>query len=207
MRRSMRHVVARGLGVVGLAALLGACAGGIKDNLVVVLPEADGHVGAVTVTDTRGQTVLDQPYAAATAGRGAHAVEPVQVGADQVAQIFGSALAAQPKPPVAFRLYFVSDSDELTPDSRAAFEGVFREIASRAAADIVVTGHTDTMSTDSYNDTLSLARAKTVRGMLIARGLKSDSITVAARGKRELLIKTPDQAHEPRNRRVEITVR
>ena len=207
MRRGIRRLASRALGVLGLAALLAACAGGIKDNLVVVVPEADGHVGAVTVTDAHGQTVLDQAYAGATAGRGEHTVERVQVGADQVSQIFGPALAAQPKPPVSFRLYFVSDSDELTPESRAAFEGVFREIASRAAADVVVTGHTDTMSTDAYNDALSLARAKTVRAMLVARGLKPDSITVAGRGKRELLVKTPDQVHEPRNRRVEITVR
>jgi hypothetical protein len=37
--------------------------------------------------------------------------------------------------------------------------------------------------------------------------LGPDSITVAARGKRELLVPTPDQTREPRNRRIEVTVR
>jgi outer membrane protein OmpA-like peptidoglycan-associated protein len=192
---------------LALAALLLAGCGGVKDNLIVVLPEADGHVGAVTVTDARGQTVLDRPYAAATAGRGEHRTERVEVAAQQVGEIFGPALAARPKPPVAFRLFFISDSDQLTPESRAAFEGVFREIASRAAADVVVTGHTDTFAPNAYNDALSLERAEAVRALLIARGLKPESITVAARGKRELLVQTPDNTHEPRNRRVEITVR
>jgi outer membrane protein OmpA-like peptidoglycan-associated protein len=196
----------RWLAVLGVAAVLGAC-GGVKDNLVVVVPGADGHVGAVTVTDARGQTVLDQPYAAATAGRGATSTDRVEVTAAQVDAIFGQARNALPKPPVAFRLYFLSDSDQLTPDSKVAFEGVFTEIASRAAADTVVTGHTDTAGTDAYNDALSLERANTVRAMLTARGLKPDSVGVAARGKRELLIQTADQVHEPRNRRVEITVR
>jgi outer membrane protein OmpA-like peptidoglycan-associated protein len=196
----------RWLALLGLAALLGAC-GGVKDNLVVVVPGADGHVGAVTVTDARGETVLDQPYAAATAGRGATRSDRVEITAAQVDAIFGQARAAQPKPPVAFRLYFLSETDQLTPESTVAFEGVFTEIASRAAADTVVTGHTDTAGTDAYNDALALNRASAVRAMLIARGLPPESIATAARGKRELLIPTADQVHEPRNRRVEITVR
>jgi outer membrane protein OmpA-like peptidoglycan-associated protein len=186
--------------------LLGAC-GGIKDNLVVVVPSADGHIGGVTVTDAHGQTVLDQPYAAVTAGRGATSADRVEVTGAQVDQIFGQTRSALPKPPVSFRLYFLSDTDQLTPESKVAFEQVFGEIASRAAADTVVTGHTDTAGTDAYNDQLSLERASAVRAMLIARGLKPDGVTTAARGKRELLVQTADQIHEPRNRRVEITVR
>jgi outer membrane protein OmpA-like peptidoglycan-associated protein len=194
------------LAVLALAALLAGC-GGVQDNLVVVLPGADGHVGAVTVTDARGQTVLDQPYAAATAGRGETRSDRVEIGAQQVSEIFGAALAARPKPPVAFRLYFLSDSLELTVESRDAFEGVFREIANRAAADTVVTGHTDSYGTEAYNDALSRERAVAVRELLVARGLRLDSIAVAGRGERELLVPTPDETREPRNRRVEITVR
>lgn len=198
-------MTARLIALLGLL-LLGAC-GGIKDNLVVVVPSADGHIGGVTVTDAHGQTVLDQPYAAVTAGRGATSADRVEVNAAQVDQIFGQTRSALPKPPVSFRLYFLSDTNELTPESKVAFEGVFKEIADRAAADTVVTGHTDTAGTDTYNDQLSLERATTVRTMLIARGLKPDSVTTAARGKRDPLVRTADQVHEPRNRRVEITVR
>jgi outer membrane protein OmpA-like peptidoglycan-associated protein len=199
--------VSRRTAALALVALLLAGCGGVKDNLVVVLPEADGHVGAVMVVDSRGQTVLDQPYAAATAGRYERHTERVEVDAQRVAQIFGPALAARPRPPVAFRLYFLNEKDQLTQESRREFDDVFGEIANRAAADVVVTGHTDTAGTHSYNDALSLERATTVRAMLVERGLKPDSITVAARGKRELLVPTPDETHEPRNRRVEITVR
>lgn len=196
----------RGLFALVLAALLAGC-GGVKDNLVVVVPGADGHVGAVTVTDASGQTVLDTPYAARGTTRGGTRTERVEVSAFEVQQIFGAALAAQPKAPVAFRLYFLSDSLELTPDSREAFEGVFREIASRAAADTVVTGHTDTVGAQAYNDNLSRERAIAVRELLVRRGLNAASISVAGRGERELLVSTQDEAREPRNRRVEITVR
>jgi outer membrane protein OmpA-like peptidoglycan-associated protein len=46
-----------------------------------------------------------------------------------------------------------------------------------------------------------------VRAMLIAQGVAPASIATVGRGKRELLIPTPDGVAEPRNRRVEIVVR
>jgi OOP family OmpA-OmpF porin len=189
-----------------LLVSLAGC-GGIKDNLVVVLPGADGHVGAVTVIDARGQTVLDQPFAATTAGRGDQRTERVEINAEQVHEIFAAARGALPRPPVAFRLYFLAGTDQMTQESRTAFESVFGEIASRAAADTVVTGYTDTVGTSPLNDALSLDRATAVRNLLIERGLKPDSVVAAGRGKRELLVATPDETPEPRNRRVEITVR
>jgi outer membrane protein OmpA-like peptidoglycan-associated protein len=42
---------------------------------------------------------------------------------------------------------------------------------------------------------------------LAAKGVQSESVTAVGRGERELLVKTADQTAEPRNRRVEITVR
>ena len=90
---------ARVLALVGLL-LLGAC-GGVKDNLVIVMPSADGHIGGVTVTGAHGQTLLDQPYAAVTAGRGATSADKVEVTAVQVDQIFGQTRSALPKPPAS----------------------------------------------------------------------------------------------------------
>ena len=68
-------------------------------------------------------------------------------------------------------------------------------------------GHTDTVGTDQYNDALSLRRAERVRALLIGRGIAPDSVGAIGRGKRELRVPTPDGVAEPRNRRVEITVR
>jgi outer membrane protein OmpA-like peptidoglycan-associated protein len=46
-----------------------------------------------------------------------------------------------------------------------------------------------------------------VSKLFIDRGLAPDAIVAVGRGERELLIQTKDQVPEPRNRRVEITVR
>jgi len=204
----IQRIVARAAALLLLAGMLAACSAQ-KDNLVVVLPAADGHIGGVVVQDRHDKTttVLDKPYAAAGGGAGAADVKAVQVAQGEIDGIFHAALDARPQPPQSFTLYFLSDSDNLTAPSKTAFEEVFGEIKRRRAAEIVVTGHTDSFSSSSYNDSLSLQRAEAVRKMLIARGLPADSVSAVGRGKRELLIPTPDETREPRNRRVVITVR
>jgi len=193
--------------LIALAALAALAGCASKSNLVVVLPEADGHVGAVVVHDSNGNAVLDKAYAAEGAGAGSGALQPVKVDAQEVSQIFGGALAAQPIPPKTYTLYFISDSDQLTDASRAEFEEVFKEVARRKAAEVVVTGNTDTVGKQEYNDALSLKRAEAVRQLFIARGLPPDSVIAAGRGERDLLVATADDVAEAKNRRVEITVR
>jgi outer membrane protein OmpA-like peptidoglycan-associated protein len=108
-------------------------------------------------------------------------------------------------------LYFENDSDELVPESRGVFDQIFAEIAERKAAEIVITGHTDRVGAPDYNDQLSLDRANAVarrfRDDFEKHGIRADAVTTAGRGERDLLVQTADQVPEPRNRRVEITVR
>jgi outer membrane protein OmpA-like peptidoglycan-associated protein len=184
------------------SALLTGCA---KDLVVVIPDSSDGHIGAVVVESGGNKTLLNTAYASATPSGGT--VKAGTSNAQDVNQIFGSAIAARPMAPKSFTLYFKADSDELLPDSRAAFEDVFAEVGRRKAAEIVVTGHTDTMGQRDYNDKLSLERAKAISKLFVSRGLAPAAVIAAGRGERELLIQTPDQTPEPRNRRVEITVR
>jgi outer membrane protein OmpA-like peptidoglycan-associated protein len=46
-----------------------------------------------------------------------------------------------------------------------------------------------------------------VRDELVKVGIAADRIRVEGRGEREPLVPTPDEVAEPRNRRVEISVR
>ena len=196
MRNSSRLAAALGL------LLLTAC----NKNLVVVIPDTvDGHIGAVVVESNGNKAVLDTAYAAATPGSGA--LKPATSDAKAVKEIFGTALTAQPAAPMAYTLYFINGTDDLTQDSKPAFEKIFADAQQRKAPEIVVTGHTDTMGDPIYNDKLSLDRAKAVSKLFVARGFPAASISVAGRGQRELLVQTPPNKSEPLNRRVEITVR
>ena len=145
-------MTARSRAFVALMALAALSACATKSNLVVVLPEDDGHVGAVVVHDVNGNAVLDKAYAAEGAGAGGGALQPVKVDAQEVSQIFGTTLAAQPIPPKSYTLYFISDSDQLTDASKAEFEAVFEEVSRRKAAEVVVTGNTDTVGKDHRAD-------------------------------------------------------
>jgi outer membrane protein OmpA-like peptidoglycan-associated protein len=188
-------------------AALAACAP--RANLIVVLPEDDGHVGAVVVQDPQGSAaaVLDQPYAAVGSGAGSSDVRPVSIDSKELNQVFGSALAARPIAPREFTLYYETGTTALTPESEITFGRVFDDIARRQAAEVVATGHTDTVGDLLDNDALSLDRARAVAALLIARGVPAEDVVVAGRGERELRVRTADNTDEPRNRRVVVTVR
>ncbi|HET7546891.1 MAG TPA: OmpA family protein, partial [Usitatibacter sp.] len=134
-------------------------------------------------------------------------LEAAQLSESQVREQFGTTLAALPAPPATFVLYFLTDSDELTPASKGELDHVLEEIRRRPLPDIVVIGHTDSIGSRRYNDELSLARAERMRELLVARGIPAGRVQARGRGEREPLVATPDEVHEPRNRRVEINVR
>jgi outer membrane protein OmpA-like peptidoglycan-associated protein len=190
-----------------LAAVVAAgCAQAPKRNdMVVVLPDRDGKVGAVVVDDGTHRTVLDSAYASARTGEKGE-LQAAPSDADEVRRVFEAALAAQPARPVSLTLYFTEGST-LSAESKAVVDQMFAEIARRPVADITVIGHTDTLGTDAFNDKLSLERAQSVREILIGMGVPAQNITAAGRGKREMLIPTADSMFEPKNRRVEISVR
>jgi len=175
-------------------------------DLFAVLPGADGKVGAITVTRGTEQNVLDTAYAATRiTARGR--LEPGRVTEQEVRDVFGQALGAQPPAPVSFILYFVFGRDELTAESQQVLSQVSAEIGRRPAAEVVVIGHTDRVGNVPQNDALSLQRAERVRRELVQVGIPTERIEVAGRGEREPLVPTEDEVAEPKNRRVEITVR
>lgn len=203
---------ARRMATAGVVALLaGACAAPPAPpprapvDSVILLPEKDGRNTAVTVAQGQRQMVIDQPYAGARTGPAGP--EAFTSSAAEVQSRFAAALAAQPPRPTSFILYFVEGRDVLTEESRAVVERIFADIAARPAPDVAVIGHTDSVGAQAANDSLSLQRAETIRRELVQRGVPADNIKASGRGERELLVPTADNVAEPRNRRVEITVR
>src|SRR5262249_32246557 len=122
---------------------------------IVLLPGPDGRAGAVVIRTPNGETVLDRPYAGADVGdKGTVAL--TQADEARVRARCGAALDAHPPRPVSFLVYFITNSDELTPESRKAFDEIKAELARRPVPDVIVIGHTDTVGALEYNDALSL---------------------------------------------------
>lgn len=189
------------LALAGLLVLAG-CA----SERVVLLPSADGQQSAVVVRTAGGEQRLTQPYAAAAVGPGGHTVT-YAASAEHVDGRFAGAIAAQPPRPLSFIVYFIEGSDALTPESAEAFAKVKAALQARPAAEILVVGHTDRVGSVPYNDELALKRAQAVKEALVAAGLPAQGIDTAGRGEREPAVPTADEVAEPRNRRVEISVR
>jgi outer membrane protein OmpA-like peptidoglycan-associated protein len=178
-----------------------------RNDLIVLLPKPNGKIGGVVVrTDGGKEIVLDKAYAGAHID-GPDDMQPVTYDAERANREFSSVVAALPGRPATFMLYFLEGKDELTPDSEREVERVFAEIAARPYPEILVIGHTDAVGNAQFNDQLSRQRAQRVRDDLVQRGIATDRIEVASRGKREPLIPTSEGVSEPKNRRVEINVR
>lgn len=173
---------------------------------VVLLPGPDGKTGAVMVTSNSGQLLLDQPYASATVNSGGN-IKAVREEAAVIRERYDNALVAQPARPVSFSVLFVRGKDEPTEEAKLLLDKIKTEIAQRPAPEIMVIGHTDRQGSNTDNDALSLKRAEATRKELIDAGIPASSINIAARGEREPAVPTADDVVEPRNCRVEISVR
>ena len=176
---------------------------GCSRDLVVLLPDDSGHVGQLSRSSDAGEVVLDQAYSAAASGDTTTRTMEV----DEVQSLFGEAIAAEPPAPETFVLYFKEGTTTLEPESEAEFERMREAVAQHPAPEVQVTGHTDRLGNGPDNDRLSALRAATVRGVLLQQGIESHRVSAIGRGEREPLVATEDGVREPRNRRVEITVR
>lgn len=176
------------------------------EELVVLVPAADGHIGTVLIERDGKRTILNTAYASSRA-MGTRELSNATVPEEEVRRDFGAALEAIPARPASFLLYFVTGTDELTEESKVEMQRVLDELRRRPAPDIQVIGHTDRVGGDEANDALSLQRAQTMREAMLGLGIPAARIRASGRGEREPLVSTTDGVEEPRNRRVEINVR
>lgn len=189
-----------------LAAGLSGCAG---QSAVVLLPKADGSVGALAVTSKTGQQTqaLDTAYQTTTVATPKSTPALATTTPEAVTRTYGAALAAQPEPPLHFTLYFASGGSTLTPESQALLPQVLAAISQRQSTDISVIGHADTIGEAEKNRQVSAQRAGDIAAWLMQQGIPQANLEVSSHGEANLLVSTPDETAEARNRRVEVTVR
>jgi outer membrane protein OmpA-like peptidoglycan-associated protein len=175
--------------------------------LVVLLPDrGTSTAGRADVSNGKGRVELAEAHAGASV-TGNTAPKAMTMAQDEVQRIFGDALATLPPPPQHFVLYFRFDSEELTDESRLLVQDVLKVVKQRTEPEVVAIGHTDTTGTPAKNVELGLRRANAVQVLLVDAGLPAAAVAVQSHGEGALLVRTADGVFEPRNRRVEITVR
>lgn len=195
---SMQRLVWTGLA----CALLAACAG--PQSYVALIPSPDGSLGKVVVKGQQGEQLLTRARQGALLDG---SQPPFDVSEEQLQRDFGAAMRARPAMPEQFLLYFETGGSELTAESKALLQRIVQTALTRAAVDMSVIGHSDTQGAAQANEALALQRATAIAEQLRGLGLANTTMVIESHGERNLLIATPDETPEPRNRRVEITLR
>ena len=129
-----------------------------------------------------------------------------------------------PKPEAAYRVSIGSESlfrlngaapSDLLPMGRESIARVAADIRQqfRSIDHILVVGHTDRLGSEHYNNALSLARAQTVRDLLVQGGIDPKLVRVRGDGMRAPLVDCAESASSAElarclqpNRRVELEV-
>jgi outer membrane protein OmpA-like peptidoglycan-associated protein len=195
-----------------LLFLLSGCgAHRAKRDLIVLLPDAEGKRGVVTVTTQGGSQILDKPgYAIEIEDFNQPPIAPQPVEEKEITDIFGPALSMLPDPAsrlILIILYFEPDTTRLTHESKDLVAEILSTIKSRRSGEVFVVGHTDLVGNEAYNTGLSQRRANYIRDLLVSSGIKPNTLFVSFYGKARPLVPTLDEVPEPRNRRVEVIVR
>jgi outer membrane protein OmpA-like peptidoglycan-associated protein len=186
-------------------AFLSACS---SKTQFVLMPNDEGKVGNLTVTSEKGSQTLNKSWQSTELNRSDTLLKEAEILEEkEIKQIFAQALKAQPTPAVSFLFYFPKGSNEPIAESLVLIPEILATIASRQSKDVSVIGHSDRVGSGEINYTLSLKRAKSVAELLISKGVSRDILEITSYGEGATLIKTADEVAEPKNRRVEITVR
>jgi outer membrane protein OmpA-like peptidoglycan-associated protein len=179
----------------------------VKDTVVLV-QDADGKVGQVTVTTRGGAKTLTAPNTMVeVTGAGRSPSDPKKIDQSRIDSLFTDSVKALPLEPVSFLLYFLNNSTKLTAASKSFIPEVLTLINKRDFYEISIIGHTDTTGEDEYDMSLSSARAEAVRDILLSHGIRFGQMELRYYGKRDPVVPTGDNVREPRNRRVEVVVK
>ena len=101
---------------------------------------------------------------------------------------------------------FAFDSSSLNPAFHGTLDRLANTMNEYGQTIIEIAGHTDSVGTDSYNQTLSVQRAQAVANYLIARGVNRERIIVTGAGESRPVASNDTEAGRAENRRVEITL-
>jgi len=110
-------------------------------------------------------------------------------------------------PATSLTVQFRTGSADLTPQAVQQLSELGKALSSSAMSGFKfrIEGHTDTVGTKEGNMVLSEQRAKAVAEFLEKKfNISQDRVEPVGMGAEHLLVPTPDQTAEPRNRRVQV---
>ncbi|MDE8348552.1 MAG: OmpA family protein [Acidocella sp.] len=114
--------------------------------------------------------------------------------------------APAPAPAKTYLVFFDWNKSNLTPRATQIIAEAASDSKTTKVTTLNVSGYTDTSGTPTYNQGLSIRRAKAVAAQLMTDGVPAGEISIQGYGETHLLVPTGPGVREPQNRRVEIVL-
>ncbi|WP_446010845.1 OmpA family protein [Candidatus Electrothrix sp.] len=207
------HIFSRLLPAVFSTVLLFGCAAQNIEppvenkDLFVLLPDQDGNVGKITISNRAGSTTLSKANESAQVSSTHVPTRTKILPKEEVQNKFQDTLQAIPGTADQYILYFTPGTSDLTEKCRNKLPLILERIKERLPCEISIIGHTDTQGSNEYNLALALARAIHVKNKLLTIGAPRELLEVSSHGETDPMIPTKDNVAEPKNRRVELFIR
>jgi outer membrane protein OmpA-like peptidoglycan-associated protein len=125
---------------------------------------------------------------------------------DDVAKATTTIILEKGKKVILRGVNFETNKATLTGDSEYILEVAYNALVANPDVQVEISGHTDSVGSDEYNQALSLRRAQTVKNWLEQRGVRSDRMKTVGKGEMEPVADNGTEAGRTENRRIEFYV-
>ena len=119
-------------------------------------------------------------------------------------------IALQPATPgskiILHNLFFAFNSADIQAQSEKEIRYLYDFLQRNPKLTIEISGHTDTIGTENYNQTLSLSRAQALLNTLQSKGISTDRMTAIGKGSKEPIAPNSTEDGRAKNRRVEVKI-
>jgi len=103
-------------------------------------------------------------------------------------------------------IFFETNKYDLKAESLTELQEVIRFLKENVDVKMQISGHTDNVGTENYNQTLSQNRAKSVLEFLESEGIGENRVSIRGFGSKQSVVDNDTEANRSKNRRIEFKI-
>ena len=170
-------------------------------------PGCDGAIAPAAPAPVAAPAPAPAPAAAPAPKAPAPAPAPAPAAAPKApAPAPAASAAAASKVTYAADMFFDFDKSVLKPEGKAKLDDLVGKLQGISLEVIIAVGHTDSVGTDAYNQSLSTKRSDAVKAYLVSKGIEKNRIYTEGKGETSPIADNKTKEGKAKNRRVEVEV-
>lgn len=108
---------------------------------------------------------------------------------------------------VTLHINFPTNSSVIPASNESEIVDLVKILHDNPPAKVAIIGHTDSVGSDKFNQTLSENRSKAMGNKLIANGISADRITTSGMGEKEPVATNKTEQGRAQNRRIQVNLK